>query len=148
MEEPRAVKHADRSRWLGLRLNRKEEGVPFWKALLQYRQRNDRLLVEFDFLRYNLVSSRVYDGTHLPIVDLDFPHEYVPSSTPGHAHLYLDVPVQPWRWRALMVGLYLGGVIEWGYLLWSLRRGANFVRAPHIVKPTEESLGGQNGVEM
>ena len=96
--------------------------------------------VKVDTLRpkANLIGSKLDDGTHMPILDLDFDHKYVPSSTPGHGHLYLNVPVSKARWIALMIGLYAGGVIQKGYFWWSLRRGANFVRPVGVYKDNLE----------
>lgn len=110
---------------------------PMLLSFLKYRAKDDR--EPSDMENHNLVSSHVRDTKqHAPIIDLDFPHVYVSSTKEGHGHLYLNVPISKWRWRALMLGLYLGGVIEKGYFLWSLRRGANFVRRPGVEKTTDE----------
>lgn len=110
---------------------------PMIVSLLKYRQYEDRQPTDEDA---NVVSSHVI-GTrhHAPIIDLDFAHHYVPSTTPGHAHLYLDVPVSRWRLFVLLWGLYVGGAIEKGYFLWSLRRGGTFVRRPGVRKTAEEA---------
>jgi hypothetical protein len=75
----------------------------------------------------------------MPIIDLDFPHEYVSSSQAGHGHLYLNVPISNFRFFLLMTGLFLGKQIELGYYVWSLRRGGNFVRTPTTKKTTDEA---------
>lgn len=108
---------------------------PMLLSLIKYRQYEDRQPTAEDA---NVVSSNLPDGKHAPIVDLDFPHRYVPSTTPGHGHLYLDVPVSGWRWFMLNLGLYLGGATEKGYFLWSLRRRGNFVRREGVKKTTAE----------
>lgn len=105
-------------------------------SLIKYRQYEDRSATD---LLANVVSSNLHGSRlHAPIIDLDFPHEYVPSTTPGHGHLYLNVPISGWRFFALNLGLYLGGVIEKGYFVWSIRRGGNFVRRPWVKKSTAE----------
>ena len=110
---------------------------PMLLSMLKYRQYEDRQPTEDDA---NVVSSHLhFMPEHAPIIDLDFPHRYVPSTTPGHAHLYLDVPISRWRLYALLWGLYVGGVIEKGYFLWSLRRGGTFVRRPGVAKTEAES---------
>jgi hypothetical protein len=86
----------------------------------------------------NLISSKSVSGLQMPVIDLDGPHLYLPSSTSGHAHLYLNVEIPRWRWWVLMWGLYMGKVIDLGYFVWSLRRGANFVRAPGVAKTEAE----------
>jgi hypothetical protein len=110
---------------------------PMALSLLKYRPEDDRQ--PSDEENHNLVSSHVR-GTkkHAPIIDLDFAHHYVATTQDGHAHLYLDVPISKWRWVALMTGLYLGGVIEKGYFIWSLRRGGNFARRPGVAKETDQ----------
>lgn len=113
---------------------------PMLWAMLKYRQKKNRVRVPKE--EANLISSLTGAGKHLPVLDLDFPHRYVPSTTPGHGHLYLDAEELPrWRWWALMAGLYLGKQIEMGFFAWSLRRGANFVRTEEVKK----SEGSESG---
>lgn len=86
----------------------------------------------------NLVGSRLKgdepEGLHAPVLDLDFPARLVPSTTPGHFHLYLDVAM-PWRkYRALLMALCTAGIIEPGYMKASIARRATFVRKPGVVK--------------
>lgn len=82
----------------------------------------------------NLISSLTEDGLHAPVLDLDLPHTYVPSSTPGHGHLYLDVEI-PWdQYVALLAVLHDAGIIQTGFFYWSLRRQATFVRTPDVSK--------------
>lgn len=109
---------------------------PMLFSMVRYRQYEDRQPFAEDA---NVVSSHdKYSSRHLPIIDLDFDHEYVPSTTPGHAHLYLNRPISRWRLFFMLWGLYVGGAIEKGYFLWSLRRGGTFVRRPGVRKTTEE----------
>lgn len=109
---------------------------PMVKSMIRYRQYEDRHPQDENA---NVVSSHLGpSGLHAPIIDLDFPHLYVPSTTPGHGHLYFNVPTRRWRMFVLLWGLYLTGNIEKGYFLWSLRRGGTFVRRPGVKKTTEE----------
>lgn len=110
------------------------EPVPLWISFLTYRHKNDRTLATKNNPSANLVSSRALCGKQMPIIDLDGPHEYVASSTQGHGHLYLDHEISDGRWVVLMIGLWVGGVIETGNFMWSLRRGANFVRPEGVSK--------------
>lgn len=107
---------------------------PLMKSLLAYRQKKNRYRTKGTTVLPNLVSSITDDGKQMPILDLDFPHRIVPSSTPGHNHLYLDVVMTKWQWFWLMWGLWQAGVIELGFFVWSIRRGGNFVRVPGTVK--------------
>jgi hypothetical protein len=71
------------------------------------------------------------------VLDLDFEAALVPSTTPGHFHLYLDVPM-PWeKYRALLIALGDAGILEPGYVSASLTREQTFVRRPEVKKPPE-----------
>lgn len=124
-----------RTYWYGFKLNR-VESVPMLVALfIKYRHKNDRIQCSQD--KANLISSRTENDTQMLILDLDYPHHYVRSTQDGHAHLYLDKEISTWRWVIGMIGLWISGVIEFGYLAWSLRRGANFVRPEGVHKSKE-----------
>ena len=82
----------------------------------------------------NLISSRTSTGKHAPVIDLDVPHRVIPSTTPGHGHLYIDVETSWPRYALLLLALRWCGIIERGHCYWSLRRGGTFVRLPHIRK--------------
>jgi hypothetical protein len=110
---------------------------PMILSLLKYKHYEDRQPsdVEANVVSSDIVGSKL----HAPIIDLDFDHAYVPSTTPGHAHLYLNVPISRWRLFVLLWGLRVGGVIEKGNFWWSLRRGGTYVRRPHVKKTPEEA---------
>lgn len=110
------------------------EPEPLMVSLIKYRQKKNRVQTDDN---PNLVSSLTTKGKQMPIIDLDFPHHIVKSTTDGHHHLYIDVPMSKWRWLVLMFGLYVSGVVELGYFVWSLRRGANFVRIDGVRKQGE-----------
>lgn len=64
---------------------------------------------------------------HLPVLDIDHACRLVPSETPGHFHLYIEVPMTWEQYRAIIVALAEGGVIEEGYASASLARRCTFV---------------------
>ena len=81
----------------------------------------------------------------MPTLDIDHPALLAPSSTPGHHHLFVDVPMS-WRaYRRLLRALYLGGVIGRNAYWRSLDRGASFVRPPGVVKSPEELERSRRG---
>lgn len=82
----------------------------------------------------NCVSSLLVDGRNAPLLDLDIPHRYVPSSTEGHGHLYLDVPLDRDQWELLMTTLGAVGILEPGYVTAAIRRGHSELRLPHVKK--------------
>lgn len=107
---------------------------PLIVSLLAYRQKKNRRRVDGVTEFANLVSSRTTAGRHMPIIDLDFDFHIVPSSTPGHMHLFFDKPISKNKFRVLMLALWYSGVVEMGYAVWSLRRGGNFVRLEGVDK--------------
>lgn len=67
-------------------------------------------------------------------VELVRPHTLVPSSTPGHAHLYLDIPMT-WRtYRGLLWGLSTVDVIEHGFYQEALQREETVLPLPWVKK--------------
>lgn len=139
----RAEAFHGRTLWFAPALTIKDE--PLAKSLWEYKIEEDRwpttgLELNDEGQEPNLVSSLTPDGTQMPILDLDFPHHFEKSSTDGHTHLYIDIPMSKWRWFLLMSALKYAGVIELGHYVWSIRRGANFVRLPGAEKTEAESV--------
>lgn len=84
----------------------------------------------------NLVTSATGVGDwHLPVLDLDVPHRLEPSSTEGHSHLYIDVPVKWDVYVKLLDALANAGIVERGYVEASKAKGATMVRKPGVTKP-------------
>lgn len=92
----------------------------------------------------NVVTSKCSDPPspfgqpvimHRPVIDLDVPHTYVPSSTPGHGHLYLDVDLTWAKYEALLEHLQDLGIIQPGFLLSAKANKASAVRLPWLRKP-------------
>lgn len=81
-----------------------------------------------------VVSSEIGGGQHCPVLDIDVPAYLVPSSTPGHSHLYIDLPMS-WRtYRRLLRALARAGVLEKTYVDASIRRRHTAVRVPWLKK--------------
>jgi len=85
----------------------------------------------------NLITSIVADnsGMHRPVLDIDVPCVLVPSSTPGHFHLYIDKPMSWKTYHALLCALGEAGILEGGYVGASIERGHTAVRLPWVSKP-------------
>lgn len=79
----------------------------------------------------NLICSATDESksTHLPIFDLDVPHRLVPSRTPGHSHLYVDVEVPADKLRAVVVAMVDAGLMGAGNLAQFDVRGMLSARA-------------------
>lgn len=87
----------------------------------------------------NLISSEVQNGMHMPVIDCDFGIQAVPSSTPGHYHLYIDRELTWPQYRALLDGLYKAGLIQEGWYENALKDKRSYVRLPHVKKLTQEN---------
>lgn len=83
----------------------------------------------------NLVSSLCDDGRHMPVLDIDLPCRLVPSSTLGHFHLYIDVPMEQEPYLRLVDALAEAGIVQKFYAEAARLRGATFVRPPWVTKP-------------
>jgi hypothetical protein len=90
----------------------------------------------------NVVSSLDNNnGRHAVVLDIDHPAWLVASSTPGHFHLYIDVPggIPKNQYMDLLNTLSACGVIESGYARASMQRGHSAVRLPWIKKKKEKA---------
>lgn len=72
---------------------------------------------------------------HRPVLDLDFPAHVVPSTTPGHGHLYLDKVLTWSQYVKLMEVMAEVGILEPGYVSASIAREFTSVRLPWVKKP-------------
>lgn len=89
-----------------------------------------------DITQANLVTSHVagQPGTHRPVLDIDVPAWLVPSSTPGHSHLYIDKTMTWEKYCTLLGYLARAEILETGYVNASLERGHTAVRLPWVTK--------------
>lgn len=116
------------------RVELREDKVPYKSREWWLRILRDEPRPRAHYAHANLVSSKTHSGLHRPVIDLDKGYATVESTTAGHGHLYLHTPMRWWRYVVLLIALRIAGVIELGFLLHSLRRGATYVRLPHIRK--------------
>lgn len=105
---------------------------------------------EADIDKANIVSSLIRfdpkdfladpnDKRHVLAIDLDIPATLVPSSTPGHQHLYVETKegIPHHRYLALLAALADCGIIEEGYAAVSIARGHSDLRLPWVSKDDE-----------
>jgi hypothetical protein len=81
---------------------------------------------------------------HALVIDIDHPSWLVKSSTPGHYHLYVDVPggIPHETYLYLLGALAQAGVIEQGYHDAACARGHSDVRLPWVKKPDQTAQTG------
>lgn len=96
----------------------------------------------------NVISSEMLNvsgfdlktPTHSVMLDLDIRHKLIPSSTPGHSHLYLDTELSHNQYKALLEALWEAGIIQRGILDQFEEHGATFLRLPGVKKKPSEPL--------
>lgn len=73
---------------------------------------------------------------HAVVLDIDHPAWLIPSTTPGHYHLYIDVPggLSESAYFFLLKVLAANKIIEKGYAAASTERGFTSVRLPWVQK--------------
>jgi hypothetical protein len=86
-----------------------------------------------------VISSKVRDygsptDKHKVILDIDLRARLIPSSTPGHFHLYIDKEISWDRYIVLMHALSDAGIVEPGYVGASIARGYTAARLPWVKK--------------
>lgn len=91
-------------------------------------------VVTSDVNEAEMISSRLADdggrARHAPILDLDVPATLIASSTTGHSHLYLDVPMS-WRaYKRVLRALAKAGVIEKSWCRASISGRATLLSPP------------------
>lgn len=87
----------------------------------------------------NLITSKVDRHIygveyHRPVLDIDFEAALIPSSTPGHYHLYLDKQLPKADYFNLLRALADTGIIQQGFKDAAIGRGATSARLPWIKK--------------
>lgn len=86
----------------------------------------------------NVATSLTHQGWQAPVLDIDVPCTYVPSSTPGHGHLYIDHQMTLDQYRRLIEVMVEVGIVEKGILCSLEQRGFTCVRLPWVTKPKYE----------
>lgn len=86
----------------------------------------------------DIVTSQYKDlageERHMIVLDLDCPVALIPSTTWGHSHLYIDMPMSWEKYKAILDALADAEVVERGYAEASKRRGFTCVRLPWVAK--------------
>lgn len=101
-----------------------------------------------DIASANVITSEVaatrdfppHMQAHRLVIDLDVPAVLVPSSTPGHSHLYIDAPMNWAQYRKVLRALSEAGIVESGYVGASEARGYTAVRLPWIRKGSPKAV--------
>lgn len=85
-----------------------------------------------------MVTSKLEDTyLHMPVIDIDLPCMLVPSSAPGHFHLYIEKEMSWEKFTAMLEAMEAAGVVGKGYVAYTKRRGYATVRYPGVTKDNE-----------
>lgn len=82
----------------------------------------------------DVISSELPDGRHAPCIDVDVKALLLPSSTPGHGHLYIEKPMSWFRYRVMLRAMVFAGVVEPGYYRAGVARRGTHLRLPWVEK--------------
>ena len=106
-------------------------------ACADFKNYADERSLTTDLDNANVITSVVANSNgliHKPVIDIDLPISVLPSSTPGHHHLFID-HVMTWDQYVMLLGaLVAAGLVEQGYFDASLTRGHTAVRLPWVRK--------------
>jgi hypothetical protein len=122
-------------------LRRFLKGLRFFKVR-DWKSNPEEGRIETTLEDSNVVSSaRAWDGRHQVVLDIDHPAWLVRSTTPGHYHLYIEVPGGiTWAdYEQLLRALAACNVIQPGFLNHSINREMTCVRPPWVKKQPGES---------
>lgn len=107
-------------------------------------EREERWVVKDREAEFNLIGSTVgadagpevspeqsfYNcegAVHMPVLDIDHMCHLYESETPGHFHLYIDVPMTWDQYAGILKAFQEAGVLERGYVSASLSRRCTYV---------------------
>lgn len=88
-----------------------------------------------------LVTSRIADpfdpkgDWHMPVIDIDLPCAWVPSTDPSHGHLFINKSMTREDFLKLLAVMEEVGLVQTGYLRAARARGYSAVRMPGLQKP-------------
>lgn len=84
-----------------------------------------------------LVTSELPNGNHMPVIDLDLTTMLIPSTRPGHYHLYVNREMSWGQFLNMLQAMTDAGVVQDGFNRHTRRRGHATVRYPGVTKENE-----------
>ena len=105
-----------------------------------YEEDPDRVKSEHGYA--TLVGSKLENGNHMPVIDLDLPCMLVESSTPGHFHLYINKEMSYGQMLTVIQAMTDAVIVQPGFNKFTRLRGEAFVRYPGVTKQNEANKLG------
>lgn len=79
-------------------------------------------------------------GIHRVVLDIDHDAALIPSTTPGHHHLLIDIAIEWPQYMKLLTALAEAGVIQGGYANASIAKGFTAIRPPWEKKTKKKEI--------
>jgi hypothetical protein len=108
------------------------------KSDSQETKHPDPEFLDADHDNATLVTSMTTTGWHMPVIDIDLPCMLVPSSRPGHFHLYINKKMPFEDMLDMLRAMNMAGVVQDGIIHHVQRRGYASVRYPGVTKENEK----------
>lgn len=104
----------------------------------------DQPFHQADHTNATLVSSLVHEDDgfgdwHEPVIDIDLPCMLIPSTQPGHFHLYINKGMPFDTMVEMLEAMAKAGVVQYGFVEHTKRRGRAMVRYPGVTKHNEQA---------
>lgn len=110
----------------------------FYRAQLKNSSEDEDLKIEEHVQVHpadaNLVSSIKANGKHCLFLDLDMAHQHIPSTTPGHAHLFINADLSRDALQEIVDVLAKHKILQAGVKRGFDERGFLSLRIPGSVK--------------
>jgi hypothetical protein len=96
----------------------------------------DKRELTMDIASADIITSALSSDPsyHTVMLDIDIPAKLVPSTTPGHSHLYIDTRLKWGQYEKLLIALADAKIIEQGYLGVSRKNMMTSLRLPWVRK--------------
>jgi hypothetical protein len=114
--------------------------VPISCATANRVERLRNTLIKYNLILPDSLISVAPDNSSKEHVFLTIPFSFpgnafrVPSSSPGHSHLYLDHPLNWSSYHSLLISFVRCGIVEESYYNIAKARGKTLVRKPGVYK--------------
>lgn len=81
-----------------------------------------------------LLGSLCNNGLHMPVLDIDFPCQLIPSKREGHFHLLIDKEITWEKYRDILYALESAKICEGRWVECAMLNNTSLVRKPGTMK--------------
>lgn len=101
-----------------------------YQAVFVYENAVAKMGTEYELGLCSAANGALGANKHVPMFDLDVPAYLIPSSTPGHSHLYIDAAITTEQYARILEALCSAGLVQ---VAWAEKVGrphGTLLRAP------------------